>query len=86
MHLRMFSVHDKAVNAFMSPFFAPTDAAAVRMLKDALNDPSSGFARHSGDYTLYCVGVFDDQSGVVAPQGPDRVIELIALQEPPAVS
>lgn len=74
MMLGIYSVHDNAVGAFMSPFYARSKGEAVRSFTEAANDPKHQFALHAADYTLYCIGVFDDNSGMLKPMDPDRII------------
>lgn len=76
MKLRVFSVLDKAVSAYLQPFFAPTVGAAIRSFGDVVNDPSHQFAKHVDDYVLYDLGEFDDSTGFLIPrQEPERVID-----------
>lgn len=55
--------NSKAVNAFMQPFLAPADGAAIRSFMDAVNDPKHDFGRHASDYDLYRLGDFDETEG-----------------------
>lgn len=85
MILRMYSVYDKAVGAFMTPIFFRSENEAVRALKVIGSDHS--FRQSPGDYALYALGEFDDASGHFAPMRsvegdvvpPQKVAELSAL-------
>lgn len=81
MIIKIFSVRDNAVEAFLQPFFSPTSAAALRSLKEAVNDPKHDFHKHSADYALWDLGQFDDSTGMLAysPGGPVRLISCIDL-------
>lgn len=70
MKLKMFAVFDVKAAAYLAPFFLPTVGQAVRAFADASNDPSTMFAKHPEDYTLFHVGEFDDSSGDCAPVVP----------------
>ncbi len=64
MILLAFSVHDSKAEAFTKPFFDVTKGSAIRAFSDAVNEEGSQFALHADDYTLFHVGVFDDNLGV----------------------
>lgn len=61
--LKVFSVYDQKVEAFMQPFFCITIAQAIRMFTDSCNEPTSMFNKHPEDYALFELGVFDDGGG-----------------------
>lgn len=65
--LLMFSVYDSKATAFITPFFSPTTATAVRAFAAAANDHGHEFGRYAGDYTLFCIGTFDSESGKITP-------------------
>lgn len=75
MILKMYSVYDRAAEAFTQPFFAQTDGWAIRQFTDTVNDTNSMLHKHAEDYTLYQLGVFNDASGLVeVPEEPKRLI------------
>lgn len=63
MRLCIFSVHDQAAGVFMQPFHAVASGIAVRGFADAINDPQHDFSKHPGDYTLFELGTFDQETG-----------------------
>lgn len=63
MKIKVFSVYDSKVQAYMQPFFATTVGAATRSFSDACLNEESQFAKHPEDYTLFQVGEFDDSEG-----------------------
>lgn len=63
MVLRSFSIFDSKIGAFHPPFFAPTDGSAVRSFQDLVNDQSTSISRHPRDYSLWCLGVWNDSTG-----------------------
>ena len=82
MMMKIFSVRDSAVEAFLQPFFSPTRGAAIRSVSDAVNDPKHEFSKHAQYFALYELGSFDDSSGVVSPPDnglPEPVISCIEL-------
>lgn len=81
MKKQMFSVFDSVVETFNAPFCAANEAEAKRMITGSMSDQSLLF-ENAGDYTVFYVGDFDLESGVVSPIEPRhvcRVSELRAL-------
>lgn len=63
MVLQIFAIKDRAVQAFMQPFFAPTIGAAIRAFSDGINDKQHAMNAHPDDYDLYHIGEWTDNSG-----------------------
>lgn len=63
MKSEKFAIHDSKVAAFITPFFSPTVASAIRDFTTACNTETSQFNQHAGDYTLFHLGTFDHESG-----------------------
>lgn len=74
MQLYIFSVYDKAVQAYATPMFFRSKGEAVRSFTDAVNQEKSQFATHAADYVLYYIGQFDDNAGMFDSGEPVRVI------------
>lgn len=62
MKLKVFSIRDSKIEAFMQPFFAQTTAAGIRIWADSVNG-DTGFAKHPLDYCLFELGEFDQEKG-----------------------
>mgnify|MGYP000341489139 CR=1 FL=1 len=60
---RIFTVYDVAADAFLQPFFSVNRAVAIRNFASAAGEEGSQFHRHSGDYTLFEIGSFDQVKG-----------------------
>lgn len=58
------TVRDRAIDTFGRPFVVPALGAAVRGFTDEVNNSQSDLFKHSDDYDLYELGVFDDQTGL----------------------
>lgn len=71
-------VRDKKVDAFGRPFFVPSAGAAIRSFDDEVNrvDPDNQMNKHSSDFALYEIGVYDDSVALIEcyPQ-PKLLIE-----------
>lgn len=79
MRLECYSVYDKAVDAFMQPFFVRAKGEALRSFMDACSDGKSQFVSHPEDYTLFHVGTWDEDIGVfsVPDGGPQKLITAL---------
>lgn len=63
----MYAVYDSKAKAFCRPFFAAVEAVALRAFEGGANDPENEIGRHPNDFSLFQVGEFDDDTGVVRP-------------------
>lgn len=65
MKLHIMSVRDRQVGAFMTPFFAQSEGQALRSFADEVNRAATDniLYRHSEDFELFYLGVFDSESG-----------------------
>lgn len=89
MLLKVFSVYDSKVMAHLQPFFSESVGGAVRAFSDASNDKDCPFTKHPGDYQLYEIGLFDNNSGLLTPCVPMKLLGCAAdfvLQRVPPVS
>lgn len=74
-----FAVHDKAVGAFLPVFFARSKGEAIRSFTQAATQQDHQFAKNAGDYTLYCVGEFDDSNGALVGIDPQRMLTALEV-------
>ncbi|AXH74608.1 MAG: nonstructural protein [Microviridae sp.] len=80
MVLNCYSIFDNKALCYGAPFYAPTDGSAIRSFHDLANDANSMVGRHPGDFSLYFVGVFDDNKGALVPTAPLRhVVDAVAV-------
>lgn len=59
----VFAIFDEKAGAFLQPIFLNTVGMAIRAVTDAVNNPESEFSSHSGDYTLFHLAEYDDNTG-----------------------
>lgn len=74
MHHKVFTIYDQAAKAHLPPFFLPEKSMAERTFADCVNDKSHQFGKHPEDYTLLCIGQFDDVKGELIPDPVPEVI------------
>ena len=77
--LKIYTVHDAAVQAHGTPFFAGNDLAAIRMFTGLVNDPNSAMSIQPSDFTLYCIGAYDALTGHISADELRRVRNGLAL-------
>jgi len=65
--MNLFTVYDSAARRYLDPFCAETIEVAIRMFRALVNKPEHMFARFPEDYTLFHVGSFDPESGLLVP-------------------
>lgn len=63
MLLKMFCVFDSKIGAYMQPFFLRSKGEALRSFTEAVNDPKTSFFKHPGDYTLFEIGEYSEETG-----------------------
>lgn len=68
MRHKIVAVHDRALDAYLRPFFTPALGAAIRSFQDEINRADSDINKHPDDYDLYHLGDWDDATGAFTPQ------------------
>ncbi len=64
MKLKVFSIFDSKAEAFIQPFYSQTTGTAIRSFEAAVNQPEHEFHKYAGDYTLFELGEFDQNTGI----------------------
>lgn len=64
----MFSLFDSKANAFAPPFMAQNPGMAIRMVASAAADGSSDLYKFGGDYTLFEIATFYEETGLIEPR------------------
>lgn len=80
MKLYCYSVFDKQVSAFMTPFFCRTDGEAARSFQDACSDGKHQFCLHPEDYFLARLGYVSDDTGALVGNegGAFRLLDALS--------
>ena len=66
--MKAFSIRDTKAEGFNTPFFQTTFGLAERAFKEAANDPQSQIAKNKEDFSLYYIGEFDQQTGLISSE------------------
>lgn len=67
MLLNAYTLYDNKALTYSPPFYGPAHGMAVRMVIDLAMDQSTTVGRHPQDFTLYCVGQWNDAVGCMLP-------------------
>lgn len=60
MQYVIVTIKDRAIDAFLRPFFAIARGQAARIFTDEVNNQQSEMHKHPEDYDLYFLGTWDD--------------------------
>lgn len=65
MKLLVFAIYDSQVCAYLNPFVTSHPSLAKRSFQAVATDPRSQIYNHPQDFTLFEVGEWDDETGLV---------------------
>lgn len=72
---KIFCVRDNKSKCFPQPMFlAYAPGEALRGFQDVVNDDKSQLCKHPEDYTLYELGDYDMEKGVISSHAEPKVI------------
>ncbi len=69
----IYAIKD-AKSTFMPCTVDVNDACAIRNFEHAVRQPDSLLRSHPNDYSLFLVGTYDNEEGVVFPQLPPKLL------------
>lgn len=72
--LLVVTVYDSKVGSYSALMCVNSRGEAIRTFSDAARDEKLQFHLHPGDYTLFVVGSFDSNSGVISSLPLERVL------------
>lgn len=76
MIVKVFSIFDAKSKLFGQPFFMGQNGQAIRAFTDLVNDENSMLNKHSGDFSLYQIASYDDNT---AKFTNEEVISLLGI-------
>lgn len=66
--MKLYSINDRKLESFTPPFIARNDVDARRQVAAFLaSSPDVLPAKYPEDFSLFCVGEWDDSKGVITP-------------------
>lgn len=82
MKQKMFTIYDSKAFAYLPPFFLHREEMAQRAFQEACNSPTHQFGKFPADYTLFKIGVFDDETAVCVTFAPENLGNGLAMLKP----
>jgi len=79
MILKVFSVFDSKLQVFNTPFFSRSAADASRSFSDLVRDSRTTVGQHPGDFFLYEIGEYFDESGELIAFTPKQIAAASAF-------
>lgn len=81
MKLNVYAVYDAKMQLFGIPFFQAKDNVAIRDFGDAVNDksPNNMWNKHPEDYSLFRIGTYENENGILLSELPLSLITASAL-------
>lgn len=76
MILKAYSIRD-VHSGFSTPTFEYNDQIAIRAFEHAVQTSASVLKSHKSDFSLYLVGSFDTDTGVVRPRSSSELQLLL---------
>lgn len=84
MKLKMYGIYDDKAITFGHPFFQPREEMAIRMMHSLVNDQDTQHAKHPKDFSLYELGEYDTDTGIVTSEPPPHLVCTgMSLLNPP---
>ncbi len=65
MKTGIFAIYDSKAEAYLQPFFSQNKATAIRQFTQATQDGGTPFNKNPGDYTLFAIGTWDEQTAEI---------------------
>lgn len=67
MKSNAYTIFDSKSKTYTLPWFAMNDEVAIRAFKDKVNKEGHEFNLHPEDYSLFGIGSYEDNTGVLTP-------------------
>jgi len=77
MNMIITAIKDEAVDTYGLPLFFRTIAEARRMFTNEVNNPESRINRNPEDFTMYHIGVYNDEAGEVQGSKPEKLARAL---------
>lgn len=84
MILKVFAIFDKVAGFYGAPFFLTSVGEARRAFSDLANDLNTNIGRHPGDFALFELGSFDNETGHWMVETPVHLAGGINMLRPQA--
>jgi len=82
MKTQLYAIFDTASGVYSKPLFARADGEVTREFQTLCTDAEHPYGQHPEDYSLYRLGIFDDQTGKLTNEENECLatgLELVSL-------
>lgn len=80
MLLNAYTLYDCKALTYSPPFYATAHGQAVRLTMDLANDLQTTVGRHPADFSLFCVGQWNDATGGLLPaDNREHISDVLSL-------
>lgn len=76
---RYYAVYDVKAGLYGAPFIEVSDGTAIRAIQDVIASNDHPFAKHPADFSLHFLGIWNDRTGEIEGQKPEKLQELTSL-------
>ena len=73
MKINIYAVYDAKAEAYGKPLFFNTDGLAKRSFYEACEHPESEFKKYPMVYSLFHIGIYDDDSAEIVTKVPKQL-------------
>lgn len=81
MEMKMYSFLDEKAKLFSRPFYANHDGEALRSFSAVVADKESMPGKFPADFTLWRIGVWNDNTGVIKSDKPEYLAKAVDFIE-----
>lgn len=67
---RVYAMRDDKLAQFHQPYLIPNNAVALRQFSDLVNDRNTEVSKHSEDFSIWYLALYDATDGVFLPDTP----------------
>lgn len=72
--MKAFAVRDVKVSGWLTPHFNQHLGLELRGWQEVVNDAKSDIAKYPEDFSLYEVGAWDSEQGMLIPLSPPKLV------------
>lgn len=69
MIYKLYAMRDEK-STFMQIMMEYSDGTAMRNFQQAVTKPNTVYSDFANDFALYCLGVYDTETGIISPENP----------------
>lgn len=71
----VYAIYDAVAEIYTMPILLNNDNEAKRVFTDACLNPDLPMGAHSADYSMWAIGFYDEQTGIIESTNPHTLIQ-----------